>query len=123
MGKQRKKIRKNELDNLDISKFIPKERSKSKRSLPGNTKGEREKAVVYLIENLPKGTLNKVRELIKKEGPGWSFRRHHGFGTGVRNTLRQGGFFWGDINLDNVWASLVEEAVKRTTKSELSSND
>ena len=118
MGTQLKKVRKKRKEHLDISKFIVENRSRS-----GNTVVDREKAVVYLIENIPKGTLKEVRELIKKEGPGWSFRLHHGFGTGVRNTLRRGGFSWDDISLDNVWASLVEEAVKRVTESEVSSND
>jgi len=38
---------------------------------------------------------------------------HQGFGMWVRNLLRQGGFNWGPIELDELWIELVEGAVEK----------
>lgn len=32
---------------------------------------------------------------------------------GVRNLLREGGFDWGPIEMDELWIKLVEKAVKK----------
>jgi len=32
---------------------------------------------------------------------------------GVRNLLREGGFEWGPIDLDDLWIGLVERAVRK----------
>jgi hypothetical protein len=32
---------------------------------------------------------------------------------GVRNLLREGGFDWGPVDMDDLWAGLVERAVKK----------
>jgi hypothetical protein len=38
---------------------------------------------------------------------------HHGFGTGVRNLLSEGGFDWGPIEMDDLWVGLVERVRKK----------
>jgi hypothetical protein len=77
---------------------------------------EKERAIDYLTNELPEETLKKIWEKIKEEGDGCLISYHHGFGTKVRNMLRNGGFSWGAIALDEEWDSLVAEAAKRKNK-------
>jgi len=70
-------------------------------------------AVRYLIDHIPAETLEEVAEIIKKEGPDWEVHHHYGIGIDVRNLLREGGFLWDAIELDDVWAGLIEKAVKK----------
>jgi len=74
---------------------------------------EKEKAVQYLIDNIPITTLIDVEKIIRQNGKNWWIEHHHGFGMGVRNLLRQGGFNWGPIEMDELWIELVEAAVKK----------
>jgi hypothetical protein len=45
---------------------------------------------------------------------------HHGLGMGVRNLLREGGFEWGPIELDELWVRLVERAARKNKEMKLS---
>lgn len=73
----------------------------------------KKKAIQYLIDNIPAETLEDVARSIRKEGPDWWIVHHHGFGMDVRNLLREGGFNWGPIDLDEIWVELIEKAVKK----------
>jgi hypothetical protein len=36
-----------------------------------------------------------------------------GAGMDIRNLLREGGFDWGPIDMDDLWVELVERAVRK----------
>ena len=55
---------------------------------------EKTKAVQYLIDHIPDETLRDVDNLIDQNGKDWWVEHHHGFGMGVGNLLREGGFEW-----------------------------
>jgi len=74
---------------------------------------EKEKAVRYLMDNVPIDCLEKIWSAIQKKGDSWSWRLHLGLGIYIRNILRTGGFDWGSNILDALWASLIEEACER----------
>ena len=74
---------------------------------------EKKKAIQYLIEKIPAKTLEEVAMDMKENGSDWWVVHHHGFGMAVRNLLREGGFDWNSIDLDEVWIELVEKAVKK----------
>jgi len=59
---------------------------------PSLTASDKKEAVKYLIDHIPAETLEEVAKYIKENGPDWGVFHHHGFGTDVRNLLRQGGF-------------------------------
>ena len=42
---------------------------------------------------------------------------HHGFGMGVRNLFREGGFDRGPVNMDELWVGRVERAVRKKSGS------
>ena len=50
---------------------------------------------------------------MKKKGSHWWILHHHGFGMDVRNLLREGGFDWGPIDLDDMWVEMIEEVVEK----------
>jgi hypothetical protein len=70
---------------------------------------EWDQAVDYLQEHLPEETKAEVR--IAMQDPNWPVDYHHSFGMEIRNMLRDGGFDWGDIELEDNWDELVKEAV------------
>jgi len=74
---------------------------------------ERKKAVQYLIDNIPKETWEEVVKQLKEMGTEWYIFQHHDFGMGVRNLLREGGFDWGPIEMDECWVELVKRAIRR----------
>jgi hypothetical protein len=76
------------------------------------TQEEMERAVRHLMEKIPRSTLEQVWRKMQ-EDPGWWVLAHHGFGTGIRNTLREGGFTWDAQTLDGTWMMLVGEAARR----------
>jgi len=73
----------------------------------------KKEAVRYLIDHVPGETLEEVAEIIKKEGPDWEVHHHYDIGIDVRNLLREGKFLWDAVELDDVWAGLIEKAVKK----------
>jgi hypothetical protein len=48
---------------------------------------EREKAIQYLLDEIPEGTLMRIFEELHKD-PDWLIARHFGIGVDVRNLLR-----------------------------------
>ncbi len=82
------------------------------------TDDEKEKAIHYLMDNVPKNCLKKVWIVIQNKGSGWSLSINKCFGIYVRNTLRKGGFDWGDYALDNLWSTLIAEATRRVELNE-----
>jgi len=79
---------------------------------PSITDDERERAIQYLIENVPEGTLMRIFEDIYKD-PDWLIAQHFGIGVDIRNCLRAGGFEWSDTVLDHEWEPLLFEAARR----------
>jgi hypothetical protein len=53
---------------------------------------EKTKAVQYLIDHIPDETIKDIKNLMDQNGKGWWMEHHSGFGMGVRNLLRGGGF-------------------------------
>ena len=82
----------------------------------GISEEEKERAIQYLMKVYPRKTLKDVYEVNKKDSM-WVYSAHFDFGMGVRNTLREGGFEFGDIALDNYWADLIIEASFRVVKN------
>lgn len=70
---------------------------------------EAEKAISYLIENLPYNTFQRY----DIDNQNWWVTEHFGLGTDVRNMLRHGGFAWDDVTLDGMWYELFEKVVRR----------
>lgn len=77
------------------------------------TEEEKERAICYLIDNIPKNAFMEVWNEMQKRGTIWWLPYQWGFGGRVRTILRQGGFEWGSITLEDRWAEMVEEAAKR----------
>jgi len=75
--------------------------------------GDKEKAVQYLVDTIPVTTLIDVEKLIRQNGENWWMEHYFGFGMDIRNLLRNGGFQWDGVVMDQLWAELVEEAVKK----------
>jgi hypothetical protein len=73
---------------------------------------ERERAIQYLIENIPECTLIRVFEEIHRD-PDWLITHRFGIGIEVRNLLRAGGFEWLDTALDHEWEPITLEAARR----------
>jgi hypothetical protein len=76
---------------------------------------EKEKAVQYLLDNIPAETLNDVATLMTEKGRDWWLDYHFSGGMGVRNLLLEGGFQWDFIELDDVWVELIEKAVRKNS--------
>ncbi|MCK9591305.1 MAG: hypothetical protein M0Q91_04770 [Methanoregula sp.] len=74
---------------------------------------EKTRGVKYLIDHIPDETLSELANLIHENGKDWGVAHHHGFGTGVRNLLCEGGFDWDPVELDDLWIGLVEKAVRK----------
>jgi hypothetical protein len=74
-----------------------------------------ERAVDFLIWKVPRETFEEVYRKMK-EDPSWLLSQHRFWGMGVRNLLREGGFHWNAIALDDSWMAIVTEAMKRVLK-------
>jgi hypothetical protein len=74
---------------------------------------EKAKAVQYLIDRIPDETMKDGKNSMDQNGKNWWVEHHHGFGMGVRNLFREGGFDWGPDDLDNLWVGLVERSVRK----------
>jgi hypothetical protein len=57
--------------------------------------------------------MRDIKNLMDQNGKDWGVEHHHGFGMGVRNLLREGGFEWDPIDMDDLWVGLVERAVRK----------
>ena len=74
---------------------------------------EKERAIQYLMDNIPEDCLKKVHDKIQKEGLEWMISKHFELGMYVRNTLREGGFDWDPTLLDDTWSELIRIAARR----------
>lgn len=77
------------------------------------TNEENEKAIKYLIDNIPEDCLRKVWTKIQTEEFDCFILKHFEFGMYVRNTLREGGFNWDPTILDDIWSELICKAAHR----------
>jgi hypothetical protein len=50
--------------------------------------------------------------LMQNKQTPWHHASHFGLGLRVRNSLREAGFKWDDVWLDEHWVELVEEAAE-----------
>lgn len=82
---------------------------------PSISDEERERAIQYLIENVPEGALMRIFEDIYKD-PDLLILQHFGIGMQVRNLLRAGGFAWSDTVLDREWEAITLEAARQAYK-------
>ena len=64
-------------------------------------------------ENSPIASLRDVKTAMDRNPKEWSVGHHHGFGMGIRNLFREGGFDWGPIEMYDLWIGLVERAVRK----------
>lgn len=65
----------------------------------------------FILDNVKK----EIRGVIVKDKKGWFALFHHGWGTGIRNALRNASYgekYFGINNLDDIYVELVEDAVK-----------
>jgi hypothetical protein len=46
--------------------------------------------------------MRDVKKAMDQNGKNWWVEHHHGFGMGVRNLLREGGFDWGPVDMDDL---------------------
>lgn len=76
-------------------------------------KDQKEKAVEYLMNNIPEDCLKKAWDRMQKEGRFWDIEISFSFGMYVRNTLREGGFHWDPCTLDDMWVELIQKAAYR----------
>lgn len=83
---------------------------------------EKEEAIRYLIANIPEDCLRKVSIFIQNKGRMWRLSLHLNFGMYVRNILREGGFYWDPLALDDLWSTLVEEAAQRVESMKANRN-
>jgi hypothetical protein len=74
---------------------------------------EKERAIQYLMDNIPEDCLKKVHDKIQKEGLEWMISKHFELGMYVRNSLREGGFDWDPTLLDDTWSELIRIAARR----------
>jgi len=74
---------------------------------------EKERAIQCIIKEVPQEELGEVLKLVKTEGEDWWIMEHLDFGMGIRNLLRENGFEWDALQLDDLWDVLVEEAAQR----------
>ena len=73
------------------------------------TPDERERAIQFLTHRIPPEVLADVQMLMQNKQTPWHHAGHFGLGLGVRNSLREAGFKWSDVWLDDHWHELVEE--------------
>ncbi|MCG3207185.1 MAG: hypothetical protein FOGNACKC_00785 [Anaerolineae bacterium] len=73
------------------------------------TEGQRQVAIAYLQTCFDRDTLLSLHDFIYTEQ--WPQEWHFGFGTHVRNLLREQ-FNWDDLLLDAEWAQLAAQAAR-----------
>ena len=76
------------------------------------TPTERDEAIQLLAETIPKETLANILMLMQNKQTPWHHASHFGLGLQVRNALREGGYNWSDVCLDDHWHELVEETAQ-----------
>jgi hypothetical protein len=89
--------------NIQIEKGLLSNESSMATMLYSIPFSEKTKAAQYLIDHIPDETMRDIKNLMDQNGKDWRVEHHHGFGMGVRNLLREGGFDWGPIDMDDLW--------------------
>jgi hypothetical protein len=89
--------------NIQIEKGLLSNESSMATMLYSIPSSEKTKAAQYLIDHIPDETMRDIKNLMDQNGKDWRVEHHHGFGMGVRNLLREGGFDWGPIDMDDLW--------------------
>lgn len=72
-------------------------------------------AVYMLRKELSKDVQQQIREAVAADPENWCAPYHFFWGMAIRNLLRDKGFgedYWPIWNLDDIYVSLVEDAVK-----------
>lgn len=82
------------------------------------SKEEKEKAIEYLMANIPKDCLEKVWIAVQNKESCLSLSVNMHFGMYIRNALRKAGFYWGPHALDSLWFTLIEEAARGRVESQ-----
>lgn len=100
-------------ENIQIEKGLLFDATTTATILYSIPSSEKTKAVQYLINHIPDETMRDIKNLMDQNGKNWWVEHHHGFGMGVRNLLREGGFDWGPVELDDLWVGLVKRAVRK----------
>ena len=100
-------------ENIQIEKGLLFDATTTATILYSIPSSEKTRAVQYLINHIPDETMRDIKNLMDQNGKNWWVEHHHGFGMGVRNLLREGGFDWGPVELDDLWVGLVERAVRK----------
>jgi predicted nucleic acid binding AN1-type Zn finger protein len=103
---------KQKIENF-LAKIFRKEKNSINYKDEKNPPYKKEKAVEYLIDNIPENTIKDIKKLMRKNGSDWWVEQHYGYGMVVKNLLRQSGYCSDILQLNNVWVGCVEEAVKR----------
>lgn len=80
------------------------------------TPEKKQPALELLRKELAPARADIVSDM-ERDGEHWIAGNHHGWGTSVRNFLRQSGYgeeYFGVHNLDDIYVALIEEAVGET---------
>lgn len=80
------------------------------------TESQRQAAIAYLLTSLDDKTLLSLHDFIHTAE--WPMQWHFGFGTHVRNLLREK-YHWDDHLLDAEWVGLVEQAVREYVEADV----
>jgi hypothetical protein len=76
------------------------------------TPAERDQAIRLLADKIPKETSVNILMQMQNKQTSWHNASHFGLGLQVRNSLREAGFKWSDVYLDDHWHELVEETAQ-----------
>lgn len=71
-------------------------------------------AILLLRQKISEQDKQEICKSYEKDPKGWFAWHHHGWGTGIRNLLREnnlGEDHFGICNLDDIYVELVEDAV------------
>jgi hypothetical protein len=79
----------------------------AERRTPEPTRRERDRALAYLVAEMPPGALEEIASrAARREWP----TLHFGLRLVVRDLLRRGGLGWDDLYIDDHWLELALEA-------------
>jgi hypothetical protein len=78
---------------------------------------EKERAAAYLLDRIPQATFDIIGKREKDGDTSWCVTEHLRFGLTVRNHLRDGGFRWSDITMDNLWHEIVAMAARMAAET------
>lgn len=76
-------------------------------------------AISFLATLISRKDKKRIKIKIKRDPEGWFALYHHGWGTCIRNALREvnyGEKYFGINNLDDIYVELVEDMIERGIK-------